>query len=296
MRKNYTYGYVRETIQEEDLNNQLEILKKYKCKKVFTEKISGTKSERPELNQMKEKVKSGDTIVIESFSRLGRSTKDLIELVEYFESKGVNLISIKENFNTGTPEGKSMLSVFQSFSQFERDLISERTREGLITAKGKGITGGRPKVEELNIENALELYNSKKYTINEIVEKSGISQATLYRYIKKKGKSQEDKPVTDADVEKIAKIEMYLLIENNSKFVRGIKKTTGQIENYLRYYYNLEKHDPDSVDYVFYIKYKTIEKLKDDVYDILDELERMADMNNCFTEGNASCEKLGLTW
>ncbi len=296
MNKNYTYGYASPGIQEEELNHQLSILKEYKCKKVFTEKMSGIKTERSELNRLKDKVKSGDTIVIESFLRLGRSTNDLIELIEYFDGKGVNLVSIKENFNTGTPEGKSMLSGFRVFNQFERDLISERTREGLIAAKGKGITGGRPKVKEQNVKNALALYNSKKYTIDEIVEHSGVSQATLYRYIQKMGKSQKDKPVPDADVEKIAKIEMYLRIENNSKFVRGRKKTTGQIENYLSYYYNLEEHDPDSVDYVFYVKYKTIDELKHKVYDIFDELERIADINDCFTEGDASCEELGLSW
>lgn len=86
------------------------------------------KKNRPELIRLKDKVRPGDSIVVESFSRLGRSTKDLIELVEYFESKNVKLISIKENFDTNTPQGKLMLTVFQAFSQFERDLIAQRTK------------------------------------------------------------------------------------------------------------------------------------------------------------------------
>jgi DNA invertase Pin-like site-specific DNA recombinase len=106
----------------------LDLIKTYNCTEILTEKISGIKSDRPELNRLKDKVRSGDTLVIESFSRLGRSTKDLIELVEWFENKGVKLVSIKENFDTNTPHGKLMLTVFQAFSQFERDLIANGQR------------------------------------------------------------------------------------------------------------------------------------------------------------------------
>ena len=96
------------------------------------------------------------------------------------------MISIKENFDTNTPQGKLMLTVFQAFSQFERDLIAQRTREGLNSARARGRKGGRPKVKEKNIEKALKLYDSKEYSVSEIVVMSGISQATLYRYIQKK--------------------------------------------------------------------------------------------------------------
>lgn len=160
------------------------MLKKYNCTEILTEKMSGTKAERPELNRLKDKVRIGDTLVIESFSRLGRSTKDLIELVEYFESKSIKIISVKENFDTMTPQGKLLLTVFQAFSQFERDLIAQRTKEGLISARARGRKGGRPKVKEKNIKKALKLYKSNDYSISEIVEMSGISQSTLYRYLK----------------------------------------------------------------------------------------------------------------
>ncbi len=148
--------------------------------------MSGTKAERPELIRLKDKVRSGDRIVIESFSRLGRSTKDLIELVEYFENRGVKLISIKENFDAHTPQGKLMLTVFQAFSQVERDLIAQRTKEGLESARVRGRKGGRPPVKDKNIDKALKLYHSKEYSISEIVGMTGISPATLYRYIKKR--------------------------------------------------------------------------------------------------------------
>ena len=180
----YIYGYARVSTREQDLIRQMDMLEKYNCTEILTEKMSGTKTNRPELVRLKDKIRPGDTLIVESFSRLGRSTKDLMELMEYFEHKDVKLISIKENFDTTTPHGKLMLTVFQAFSQFERDLIAQRTNEGLASARARGRKGGRPRVKDKNIEKALKLYNSKDYSISEIMEMSGVSQATLYRYIK----------------------------------------------------------------------------------------------------------------
>jgi len=103
-------------------------------------------------------------------------------LVEYFENKGVKIISVKENFDTATSQGRLMLTVFQAFSQFERDLIAQRTKEGLESARARGRKGGRPKIKDSRIAKALKLYDSKEYSISEIVEMTGVSQATLYRY------------------------------------------------------------------------------------------------------------------
>ncbi len=205
MNINYVYGYARVSTQQQELIRQLDMLKKYNCTEILTEKMSGTKVNRPELTRLKDKVRPGDVLVVESFSRLGRSTKDLIELVEYFENKEVKLISIKENFDTNTPQGKLMLTVFQAFSQFERDLIAQRTKEGLSSARARGRKGGRPKVKDKNIEKAIKLYSSKEYSISEIVEMSGISQATLYRYIRKLSSS-----TLKDDSEKVAKIDISL--------------------------------------------------------------------------------------
>lgn len=192
MSTNYVYGYARVSKVQQDLIRQLDMLKEYNCNEILTEKMSGVKSDRPQLERLKDKIRPGDIIVIESFSRLGRSTRDLIDLVEYFENKGVKLISIKEKFDTTTPQGKLMLTVFQAFSQFERDLIVQRTKEGLESARARGRKGGRPKVKDKNITKALKLYNSKEYSISEIVEMSGISQATLYRYINKQNNSLDN--------------------------------------------------------------------------------------------------------
>lgn len=150
--------------------------------------MTGTKANRPQLNRLKDKLRPGDTVVVESFSRLGRSTKDLIELVNYFEEHNIKLTSLKKNFDTATPHGRLMMTVFQTFSQFEQDLIVERTKEGLKSARARGRKGGRPPVNQRDIERAIKLYESQDYSVKEIVEMTGISKATLYRYLNKKKK------------------------------------------------------------------------------------------------------------
>ena len=184
----YIYGYARVSTQHQDLNRQLDLLAEQNCNEILTEKMTGTKSNRPELNRLKDKLRPGDTVVVESFSRLGRSTRDLIDLVTYFEEQDVKLVSLKENFDTTTPQGRLMMTVFQAFSQFERDLIVERTKEGLQSARARGRIGGRPRVNKRDIERAVKLYESEAYSGKEITEMTGISKATLYRYIRSKNK------------------------------------------------------------------------------------------------------------
>lgn len=179
----YIYGYARVSTRQQELIQQLDLLKQYNCHEILTEKMSGTKAERPGLNRLKDKLQPGEMVVVESFSRLCRSTKDLIELVAYFEEK-IKLLSIKENFNTSTPQGKLMMTVFQAFSQFERDLIVQRTKAGLNSARARGRKGGRPKVNERELKKALKLYKSEQYSVSEIVEMTGISRATIYRNLK----------------------------------------------------------------------------------------------------------------
>src|SRR5699024_2458025 len=176
-----TYGYARVSTQQQDLSRQVDLLKTYNCNEIFTEKMTGTKSNRPELDILKGKLRPGDMVVVESFSRLGRSTKDLIDLVNYFEKHDVKLISDKENFDTSTPQGRLMMTVFQAFSQFERDLIVERTKEGLNSARARGRKGGRPRDKQKDIERAIKLYDTETHSLSEIEELSGVSKATWYR-------------------------------------------------------------------------------------------------------------------
>ena len=180
---NMVYGYARVSTRQQDLSRQLDLLERYECHKIYTEKISGIRTNRPELNKLKKRVKENDKIIIESFSRLGRSTKDLIDLVYFFERKGVKVISIKENFDTQTPQGKLMMTVFQAFSQFERDIIVERTKEGLDSARARGNIGGRPRIDPKLIQYALNLYQKEGRTVVDICAQTGIKRSTFYRYL-----------------------------------------------------------------------------------------------------------------
>src|SRR5699024_10184013 len=191
----YIYGYARVSTREQDLSRQIDLLRSYKCNEILTEKMTGKKSERTELERLKDKLRPGDIVVVESFSRLGRSTKDLIDLVNYFEEHDIKLISNKENFDMSTAQGKLMMTVFQAFSQFERDLIVERTREGLKSARARGRKGGRPRVNSKDIERAMNLYDTEQYSVSEIEDMTKISKATLYRYLRKREDEHRQLPI-----------------------------------------------------------------------------------------------------
>ena len=176
-------GYARVSTTDQHLDRQLDMLNGYGADKIYSEKVTGTRKERPELNRMLNELSEGDTVVVESLSRLGRSTKNLIELMELFNERGVNLVSLKESIDTTTPTGKLLFTLISAISQFERDCLAERTKEGLAAARARGRKGGRPPTSHTTLERARKLYESKEYTISEITELTGISKSTLYRYI-----------------------------------------------------------------------------------------------------------------
>ena len=178
---NMIFGYARVSTQDQELARQIDALTKYGVDEIFTEKMTGTKANRPELNRLKDKVRPGDTVVIESLSRLGRSTKDLLELIENWNHQGVRLTSLKEAIDTTTPTGKLLLTVLSAISQFERDITVQRTNEGLQAARARGRKGGRPRVDSKAVDKAIKLYHAQTHSIKEITTICGISQATLYR-------------------------------------------------------------------------------------------------------------------
>lgn len=181
---NMIFGYARVSTQDQNLDRQIDQLKEYGCEKIFKEKITGTKSDRPELEKMLEQLRAGDTIIITELTRLSRSRDDLFNIVKVIQKKGANIKSLKESWlDTTTPQGELMFTIFAGISQFERDLISQRTKEGLSSARARGRKGGRPKGNMDKINVALKMYDDKKYSINEILETTGLSKTTLYRYI-----------------------------------------------------------------------------------------------------------------
>jgi DNA invertase Pin-like site-specific DNA recombinase len=174
-------GYARVSTQDQNLELQLDALKQYGCEEVYQEKVTGTKKDRSQLDELIKIIRPGDKVIIYKLDRISRSTKHLIELSEFFERKDIQFVSIQDNIDTSTPMGRFFFRTMASLAELERDIISERTKAGLNAARARGRKGGRPEVDKKKVNLALKMYNSKEYSISQIVQATGISQATLYR-------------------------------------------------------------------------------------------------------------------
>ena len=183
-------GYARVSGNNQNLDMQLDALTKADCIKIFEEKETGKRKDRPELQNMIDMLREGDRVIVYKLDRIGRSTKHLIELVELFREMGVEFVSLHENIDTSTPTGRLFFHFMAALAEFEREMIVERTKSGLAAARARGKNGGRPKVGKKQIEKALKLYDSKTYSIKEITDLTGISHQTLYRYLRQR-KTQE---------------------------------------------------------------------------------------------------------
>jgi len=178
-RMNMILGYVRVSTVEQNESRQIETMKKYGVEKVFSEKVSAKNTDRPKLKELIEFAREGDTIVIDSFSRLARNTRDLLELVEYFTTKGIHLISSKEQIDTSTPTGRLLLTVVAAISTFERECILERQAEGIALAKEKGIYKGRNPVKIENFGEYYARWKNREVNKSDLLKILGISRPTL---------------------------------------------------------------------------------------------------------------------
>jgi len=177
-------GYARVSTIDQNLDRQLDALKENGAEKIFREKVTGKKSDRPELLRMMDQLRDGDIVIVAELTRLSRSTKDLFAIVEQIQAKGANIKSLKETWlDTTTPHGKLMFTIFAGLSQFEADLIAQRTREGLAAARARGRLGGRPKVTSDKSSMAVKMYDSKEFTVDEICNSCHIGKTTLYRLL-----------------------------------------------------------------------------------------------------------------
>jgi len=189
-------GYARVSTKEQSLNLQIDALKKEGCKTkdIFTEKVSGAKKDRPQLLKMMDHLREGDVVIIWKLDRLGRSLKDLIDLVSKLNDMGVGLKSINDPIDTSSSQGKLIFNIFACLAEFERDVIRERTNAGLAAARARGRVGGRPKglskEAKSKAEFAAMLYQKRgkeELSINEICERVGCSKPTLYNYLRNQG-------------------------------------------------------------------------------------------------------------
>jgi len=184
-------GYARVSTKEQNLDLQIDALKAEGCLKIYQDNVSGVKSDRPQLTELLENVREGDTIIIWKLDRLGRSIRNLIDLINFLNKKKVNLKSINDPVDTSTPQGRFLFNLSASLAELERDTIRERTLAGLDAARARGRKGGKPaglSIKAQNIALAAEtLYKSKQQSVRQIAKQLGITTSTLYRYLRYRG-------------------------------------------------------------------------------------------------------------
>lgn len=181
-------GYVRVSTVEQNEERQVLAMKELGVDKVFVDKASGKNTKREKLDEMLRFVREGDVLYVSEFSRLARSTKDLLAIVEQLSAKGVNVISLKENFDTTTASGRMMLTVVAAIAQFEREIMLERQREGIEVAKKAG-KFEKPciSVPDELFDAVYERYLRRELTKSGMCRELGISRPTLNRILKEKG-------------------------------------------------------------------------------------------------------------
>jgi len=179
-------GYARVSTKDQNLDLQIDALKKYECSEIFYEKVSSGK-DRPELQRLLNYLRTGDIFVVWKLDRVGRSLIELLNIIKNLNDKGVSFVSLSDGIDTSSSMGKFQLSIFGAFSEYEKNLISERTIAGLEAAKKRGVEGGRPKgLTEETIKKAnlvSKLYSLGNFTIVDLCKNQNISRATFYRYL-----------------------------------------------------------------------------------------------------------------
>lgn len=175
-------GYARVSTTDQNPEMQQDALAEAGCSRIFVDRASGTLAERPELTAALDYLREGDTLVVWRLDRLGRSLPHLVQVVHDLQKRGVGFRSLTETIDTSTPTGTLMLNLFGSFAQFERDLVSERTKAGLAAARARGRHGGRkPALTPKKAQLARQMYEAGGTTVAEIAETLGVSRATIYR-------------------------------------------------------------------------------------------------------------------
>ena len=183
------FGYARVSTKEQNLNLQTDALKKAGCEKIFQEKVSGRSPNRPELLKLLEQIRPGDTLIAFSVDRLGRTTRELIILLNDFKEKGIAFKSLTEGiFDTSSPMGEAIFQIIAILKAMEVNVLRERTIKGLEAAKARGLNGGRPEgsYNKKKASAVVTLYKQKE-TIDFIEETQNISRSTIYRYLRKEG-------------------------------------------------------------------------------------------------------------
>ena len=181
------YGYIRVSDAYQNEDRQLDAMRELGIPqgRIFMDKQSGKNTARPGLQRLLATVKRGDTVIVESVSRFARNTRDLLDLIDRLTAKGAHFVSQKEHIDTTTHTGKFMLTVFGAVAELERGYILQRQREGITSAKARGVTFGRPiKKPPENFVSLVREWERGKLSIAEVLRETGLKEATFYRRLR----------------------------------------------------------------------------------------------------------------
>ena len=290
-------GYARVSTREQNLDLQKDALEKAGCIEIFEEKVSGAGKERPQLAKLIGQLRKGDVLTIWKLDRLGRSTKDLIQLVNRIQDKGAELKSLNDHIDTTTPHGKLTFHMFAALAEFEKDIIRERTLAGLATARARGRVGGRPKGLSKKAEHtaiiAQRLYEEGQKTITEICEELSISRATLYNYLRHRGIEVGQHRLKT----RLLKVELWLLVQANSKAKKSLKKCIEAIEFFILQKFKGKADAKNKGIYQLTIPYQTEKELDLTVNQIIRDIRNTCDLHNCSVEVSVKAlDKSGKSW
>ena len=182
---NHRIGYARVSSIGQNLDSQVDSLQKAGCEKTFTDKMTGSRMDRPGWDQLMEYVRPGDTLVVTELSRMTRSLMHLLETAQLLEKRQVNLVSLRENIDTNTATGRCFLSMMGAINQMERELKAERASSGRASAKARGKTGGRPRTDVVKLRDAKILYENSGKTANEVCKVVGVGRRIFFSYLAK---------------------------------------------------------------------------------------------------------------
>ncbi|HGO6700339.1 TPA: recombinase family protein [Legionella pneumophila] len=290
-------GYARVSTIDQNLDIQLDALKKAGCKKIFSEKKSGTsKKDRTAFDECMEYIREGDTLVVTRIDRLTRNILDLQNLIHDLKDKKINLKALDQPVDTSSASGKFFLDMLGVFAEFETNLRRERQLEGIARAKKEGVYKGRKPTARAKSHEVITLIN-QGYTRLAVAKKLDIGIASIYRILKAHHQKNPEQTLPGSQsTKKIAVIEVWLQVENNSKFVRGKNESRRQIEQECFAPFDMIKKDKDSWDYVLKVPYENDKELDEAINELIEEAGYIADLRNGFIEINVTEPATGKSW
>ena len=182
---NHRIGYARVSSIGQNLDSQVDALQKAGCEKTFSDKMTGSRMDRPGWDRLMEYIRPGDTLVVTELSRMTRSLMHLLETAQLLEKRQINLVSLRENIDTSTATGRCFLSMMGAIHQMERELRAERASSGRASAKARGKTGGRPRTDVAKLRDAKVLYENSGKTANEVCKVVGVGRRIFFSYLAK---------------------------------------------------------------------------------------------------------------